>query len=682
MLRRIPWVVLFVFAPLLALAQAAGVSSNPSNVPGLPSDIPKDAVLYTAIMAGQPAGQVAVWNDSARRHHSFFQFNDRGRGPKVTSVVDFGPSAVPSTIRITGNDYYKKPVDEQFTVAGKQGTWKSPAEQGSAPTDGKAFYVAMNGTPEDFAVLARALLANGDRLALLPSGEAHIEKVRDLKIDAGDKSQIITAYAITGIDFAPDYLWLDADHSLFAAASSWFSTIREGWEGALPAILKAQDQAANAYAATLALRLTHHPSKPLLIYNANVFDSAHATVIPRQTVIVAGDKIQSVAPSKPADRSRTDVELIDGSGKMLLPGLWDMHVHIGPTDGMLHLAAGVTTVRDLANDIDDLGARMKRFDAGVELGPRVIPAGIIDGPGPFQGPTKVLVSTPGEARAAVDRYHQLGYPQIKIYSSVKPELVPIIIEEAHKNGQRVSGHIPAGMIAAECVRDGYNEIQHINFIVLNFFPDVKETRTPQRFTVPGEHAIELDPKSERVQGFFHLLLEKQVDVDPTMATFEDMLISQPGEVPVGWRKVAGRLPPQVRRGLLNGGIAPPGKIDLYRRSYAAMEKLVKAMYDDGIPLDAGTDDVAGFTYQRELEILNESGIPAPKVLQLATFGSAKIMSIGDRGVIAPGKLADLVLIDGDPTKDISDIRKVDRVIKGGAVFDPRKLDEAIGVKPR
>src|SRR4029079_697269 len=122
---------------------------------------------------------------------------------------------------------------------------------------------------------------------------------------------------------------------------------------------------------------------------------------------------------------------------MLLPGLWDMHVHMGGTDGILHLAAGVTTVRDLANNNDDLTARRARFDNGTEIGPHVIPAGIIDGPGPFQGPTNVLVSTPEEARAAGDDYHRRGYPQIKIYSSVKPELVPVIVEEAHKNGQRV-----------------------------------------------------------------------------------------------------------------------------------------------------------------------------------------------------------------------------------------------------
>jgi len=109
-----------------------------------------------------------------------------------------------------------------------------------------------------------------------------------------------------------------------------------------------------------------------------------------------------------------------------------MHAHVADNDGMLNLAAGVTTVRDLGNDIDTLLARRKRIEEGQEIGNRIVLAGIIDGPGPYQGPTKVLVSTKDEARAAVDEYVRLGYVQIKIYSSVKPELVPAIIDEAHK----------------------------------------------------------------------------------------------------------------------------------------------------------------------------------------------------------------------------------------------------------
>ena len=110
----------------------------------------------------------------------------------------------------------------------------------------------------------------------------------------------------------------------------------------------------------------------------------------------------------------------------------------------------------------------KHIEQGEQIGPRIVLAGFIDGPGPYEGPVKVLAATPEEARERVDHYADLGYVQIKIYSSVKPELVPVIIDEAHKRGLRVSGHVPAGMTADQFVRDGADEIQHMNFVFLNF----------------------------------------------------------------------------------------------------------------------------------------------------------------------------------------------------------------------
>jgi cytosine/adenosine deaminase-related metal-dependent hydrolase len=638
--------------------------------------------MYTVITATKPAGQMALWNESGA-HHAFFQFNDRGRGPKFYSVSQIGSDQIPTSLKITGNDNWKKPADENYLLEKNVATWKSPAEGGSTTLTSKAFYVPMGGSPDEIAQLARALLVNGGKLALLPAGEARIQKMTELSVEAGGNKKTITQYAISGLDFSPYSLWLDADRAVFAIGSTWSAAIREGWESALDKILKAQTDSENAYAADLAKRLTHVPERSVLFFNVNLFDSTTATVTPAQTVIIKKSAIDSVAPSKATDLKRNDVEVIDGSGKMLLPGLWDMHVHIGPTDGILHLAAGVTTVRDLANNNDELTARRLRFENGSEIGPHVIPAGIIDGPGPYQGPTNVLVSTPEEARAAVDDYHRRGYPQIKIYSSVKPELVPVIVDEAHKNGQRVSGHIPAGMTAEECVRDGYNEIQHINFIVLNFFPEVKETRTPARVSVPGERAVELDPASERVQSFFRLLLERHVDIDPTLVIFETLLTAKQGEVPQSWMAVADRLPPQVRRALLGGGFSTPENRQRYTDSFHVMLKLVKAMYDSKIPIDAGTDYIAGFSLHRELELLAQSGIPASAVLQIATLNAAKIMSRqNETGVIASGKAADLVLVNGDPTKNISDIRNVDVVMKGGFLFSARELDEAIGVKPQ
>ena len=141
---------------------------------------------------------------------------------------------------------------------------------------------------------------------------------------------------------------------------------------------------------------------------------------------------------------------------------------------------------------------MRGWDTGETLGPRIAYAGIVDGPGPFQGPTQVLADTEAEARAAVDAMADAGFILVKIYSSVKPELVPAIVDEAGKRGLRVGGHIPAGMTADRAVRAGYDEIQHMNMLFLNFmFDRVPDTRTPARLTAVADGAADLDFATRR-----------------------------------------------------------------------------------------------------------------------------------------------------------------------------------------
>jgi len=366
-----------------------------------------------------------------------------------------------------------------------------------------------------------------------------------------------------------------------------------------------------------------------------------------------------------------------------MPGLWDMHVHVSPGDGLLHMSCGVTSVRDLANDTDFLMQTRSRFDAGTEIGPRVVMAGFIDGRGPYQGPTKVFADTEEEAKTAIDNYAKMGYVQIKVYSSLKPELLPKIVEMAHAHGMRVSGHVPSGMNAEQFVRDGVDEIQHMNFIFLDFMPQVKDTRTPARFTEVAAHGAEIDPKSEQVQAFIHLLKEHKIVLDPTLSIFEGMFDDRPGKMAQSFAPVADNMPAQVRRGFLYGGLqVPAGQDQRYQDSFQRMLDMAKTFYEAGIPIVAGTDSLAGFSLHRELELYVKAGIPAPKVLQLATLGAARVVKRdSELGSIAPGKLADVILVDGDPTAHISDIRRVKTVVKDGVVFQVADMDRALGVIP-
>jgi imidazolonepropionase-like amidohydrolase len=273
--------------------------------------------------------------------------------------------------------------------------------------------------------------------------------------------------------------------------------------------------------------------------------------------------------------------------------------------------------------------------------------------------------------------------QIKIYSSVKPELVPAIIDEAHKNGLRVSGHIPAEMTAAECVELGYDEIQHVNFLILNFFPEVKNTNTTPRLTEPAMRGAALDLTSPQVQSFIKLLQDHHTKLDLTLSVFEDMYLNRAGQIPRGFQPIANRLPPQVRRGLLTTGLTPPaGMDDTYRKSFAKMMDLAGLLYRSGIPIEAGTDSMAGFALHRELELDVQAGIPASQVLQNATLNAARIMNLDkDLGSISPGKLADATLVDGNPAANISDIRKTVLVVKDGVLYNSAELYAELGVTP-
>jgi imidazolonepropionase-like amidohydrolase len=434
----------------------------------------------------------------------------------------------------------------------------------------------------------------------------------------------------------------------------------------------------------LAKKLTHKPAGDLIISNVSLFDSNSGKVVPNQHVVVRGERIVSVDADQ-AEAAPSGATVIDGKGKMLLAGLWDMHAHLFPDNAYLDIATGVTTVRDLGNPIDELTKLRQNIDKGEQIGPRVVLAGFIDGPGPYEGPIKVLAATPEEAKQRVDRYAELGYVQIKIYSSVKPELVPIIAQEAHRLGMRVSGHVPANMTAQQFVLAGADEIQHMNFVFLNFMPDVKETRTPARFIEPGKRGADLDLNSQPVNDFIALLKQHHTVIDPTMGVWESTYLSRPGQIPALDAPMFDRLPVQVQRGIKTGGGALPAADTAtdkqYHASYANMVRMVKKLYDSGIQMVAGTDQGSGYAFDRELEIYTQAGIPAPEVLRMATIEAATVMHKDkDFGSITSGKYADMVLVNGDPTQNISDIRKVDTVIKGGAVYRPAEMYPDYGIR--
>ena len=278
----------------------------------------------------------------------------------------------------------------------------------------------------------------------------------------------------------------------------------------------------------------------------------------------------------------------------------------------------------------------------------------------------------------------MGYPQIKIYSSIEPEWVKPIAEEVHKNGMRLSGHIPSYMSAQQAVNDGFDEIQHINMVFLNFLAGPEDdTRTPVRFSLVAEKAGDMDLDADSVNTFISLLKENNVVVDPTVTIFDGMFRHRSGELNPEYAMIADHMPPSVRRSMLGGEMDINDRnAAAYAKSADALLEMIAKLHRAGITLVAGTDAVAGFTLHRELELYHRAGISTQDVLRLATIGSAQVAGVADRtGSIAEGKQADFVLLAGNPLQDISAVRRPVAVFKGDRWYDPAQLYEAIGVKP-
>ena len=663
---------------LLALACLLPATALPSAASRAPQTL-----RYTILASGRVAGSEIDTYHADGRIECSFEFNDRGRGPKLTARYRLNGSGVPLRTDITGFDYLKVAVDEHFEVAGGKATWHSPLEHGQAGAGG--FYVGNSAPAAELAFLAAALGRTGNHtLPLLPGGEARLERLADTTIDNGHERIHVTEYAVGGLGFQPQTVWLDDQRRLFATPGTTFAVLRSGWEQSNARLHEFDLKAQDARLLRLARELARQPTHPVAIEHVRVFDSEQAVGLDDQTVIVDGERIAAVGPAA-AVSIAAGAERIDGRGRTLLPGLFDMHVHAdGAAGGLLHIASGVTSVRDMGNDIEELARIRLHWTDGTAIGPRLWMAGMIDGKDPLQAPTALFVSTAEEAQAAVNRYADLGYVQVKLYSSLAPELVPGIIRTAHARGLRVSGHVPNGMIATQFVEAGADELQHINFIFLNFLAgQVKDTRTPERFTAVAANAAKLDLQSPPVEDFMALLRRHRTAVDVTLVAFEAMFTGRPGSASADMAPVLERLPAQVRRGAFTGFLPVDASNDaLYRESYRAMLRMTKRLYDAGVQILAGTDSIPGIMLHRELELEVQAGIPAPKALQIATLTAATLLRQESQlGSVSAGKRADLVLVDGNPLDDISALRRVRLVFKNGVSYRSAQVYAAAGIGP-
>ena len=646
-----------------------------------------DTLRYVVLVdGGTQAGEQTVRTGEDGVTRVEFVFKDNGRGPELKEEFSLNDDGTFRTYRVTGVSTFGAPVDESFTLADGVARWKSTSDDGQQPVAAGAQYSPLGGTPAAISASLAALAARADgRLPLIPSGTLSARKVGEAQVRRDADTRAVQLLAITGVGFTPIFAWATAEARprLFAYIYPGFlQMVEAGWERNADALEAVQKSAEAQALVALQRRLAHPLTGSTVIRNARVFDSEHARLGPASDVRLAAGRIVSVMAAgedgAPADH------LIDAGGRVLMPGLFDMHAHADRWGGGLQLAAGVTSLRDMGNDNANLQQMIAEERAGTLLMPRIVPAGFLEGESGQSARNGFVVSDLAGAREAIDWYADNGYGQLKIYNSFPKDILPQTVAYAHGKGLRVSGHVPVFLRAQDAIDAGYDEVNHINQLLLNFLvkPDT-DTRTLERFYLPAREVADLDLDSAPVQDFIATLARRQVVIDPTLATFE-FLHQRNGEISPIFAGIEDHVPPDVQRGRRAAEMDIPddGTGARYRDSYAKMVEFVGRAYRAGVPLVAGTDEVPGFTLQHELALYVRAGLSPAQALQVATWNGAKYSGTLDRlGSIAPGKQADLLLVGGDPTRDIGDIRKVATVIKGGAIYYPAEILTELGVRP-
>jgi cytosine/adenosine deaminase-related metal-dependent hydrolase len=617
-----------------------------------------------------------------------FSYRDNGRGPDLFENIALDAKGQFSSFSVTGKSTFGAPVAETFTRKGGHAAWTSNADTGEQDNAISALYVPVEDSLEASAISLRALLrAPGNKLGALPNGQLSAMRIMDAVVNKGKKTKGVSLFAVSGFGLEPSYLWMwkspnPATARLFGIVYPGFNVIEEGWESNAQALLDKQLGADEKTLQKLARQHIKTISGVIVFRNVRWFDSEAALMKGPSDVFVYRGKIASVMP--PNSPLRDDATVIDGTGRSLLPGLFDMHGHTSPWDAVLQVAGGVTTLRDMGNVNTALARQISNVDAGEAIGPHIVPTGFIEGASPYSASNGFKVKDVDEAKRAIDWYAQHGFRQIKIYNSMRPEWIVPVAAYAHERGMRVSGHIPAFMRAEEAVRAGFDEIQHINQVILNFLVKPEDdTRTLLRFYLVGDNANQIDLESDKVKDFVQLLVDRKTAVDPTMTAFEAMFLQRQGAANPSYKFVATHVPPTIRRAWLTNSMDVTSKNEEpFRKSYEKLMALVKKMHVAGVPLLAGTDDIAGFTLHREMELYVAAGISPPEVLKIATWNGAKYTQVLERtGSITVGKDADLVLVDGDPSVTISDIRRISLVMKSGAIQFPADVYTALGVEP-
>ena len=428
----------------------------------------------------------------------------------------------------------------------------------------------------------------------------------------------------------------------------------------------------------------------VIIRGGTAIDVRDGRRIPNAVIVLQGDRIESVASGGPVPSGGT---VLDATGKFIIPGLIDSHVHYTDWSTELFLNYGNTTVADLGNDHDWILAQKDGIERGVLPGPRMlISTTVIDGPpeseGYFERPYVRIVKNSEEAVNVVRSEIAAGkLDSVKVYAGLTPDMLRAIVREAEKANLPVIGHFNDVRVVAEVGAKGVEHMDPVDNALVDR-PAWQEAQKKVRrgYRIPEAAFMDF----AKVPAIIDLMVKNGLYLNPTVRVgfTGDRALREKGfpyqdfdllindwrlrYAPLGFR--LGVLKEQQEIGVWHWADLSQYEQDMYHQGYVNTLRFLKMFAEAGGKLYAGTDGgsmcTAGLCLHQEMELLAEAGIKPLTVLQSGTINAAELMRVQDRiGTLEKGKVADVLILDADPLQDIRNTKKIWKVISRGRVLD-------------
>ena len=444
--------------------------------------------------------------------------------------------------------------------------------------------------------------------------------------------------------------------------------------------------------------MTTSPSRPLVLTHLTVIDVTRGRAISDMTVMIEGKHIIGLGR-----RSKIKVpqgaQVIDATGKYLIPGLWDMHVHEWNKEVFfpLFIANGITGVRDMFSPLPPIKQWRAEIAAGTTIGPHIFAAGIlIDGPYPFCKPCTIAVSNADEGEKAVLKVKEMGADFVKVYSMVPRDAYFAIAEEAKRQHMVLAGHVPEFVSAAEASDVGQKSIEHLMGILVACSAKEAELRKEneaklraegiRQDTAMLEQAAALDSFDEqKAAALFTRFVKNGTWICPTLSVLRAVAFSGDADFRNDPRikYIPDFLKQQFWEGAYGWKEHTPEFNAQAKRVFQKQLEVIGIMNRAGVRLIAGTDTAnpyvfPGFSLHNELALLVQAGLTPTEALRTATINPARYFDMEKSlGTVEKGKIADLVLLDANPLTDINNTRKIDAVIVGGRYLPKEMLQKML-----